>query len=100
VTDNVVRVCAKAEIASDSVKAFEVGEKRLDDECTHASAGLADGMLDGEVIECAMHMGAFHVPTGEVKAPPCEVALRTYKVVPNRDDVVVDLDYDAAGELA
>jgi hypothetical protein len=28
------------------------------------------------------------------------VALRTYKVVPNRDDVVVDLDYDAAGELA
>ena len=112
VTDNVVRVCAKAEIASDSVKAFEVSEKRLavfniggryyvtDDECTHASASLADGMLDGEVIECAMHMGAFHVPTGEVKAPPCEVALRTYKVVPNRDDVVVDLDYDAAGELA
>jgi nitrite reductase/ring-hydroxylating ferredoxin subunit len=112
VTDNVVRVCAKAEIASDSVKAFEVNEKRLavfniggryyvtDDECTHASASLADGMLDGEVIECAMHMGAFHVPTGEVKAPPCEVALRTYKVVPNRDDVVVDLDYDAAGELA
>jgi nitrite reductase/ring-hydroxylating ferredoxin subunit len=112
VTDNVVRVCAKAEIAPDSVKAFEVGEKRLavfniggryyvtDDECTHASASLADGMLDGEVIECAMHMGAFHVPTGEVKAPPCAVALRTYKVVPNRDDVVVDLDYDAAGELA
>jgi hypothetical protein len=30
----------------------------------------------------------------------CTVPLRTYKVVPNRDDVVVDLDYDAAGELA
>src|SRR5215472_5228779 len=112
VTDNVVRVCAKAEIASDSVKAFEVSEKRLavfniggryyvtDDECTHASASLADGMLDGEVIECAMHMGAFHVPTGEVKAPPCAVALRTYKVVLNGDDVLVDLDRDAAGELA
>ena len=110
--DNIVRVCAKSEIAPDSVKAFDVGDRRLavfnlggryyvtDDECTHASASLADGMLDGEVIECAMHMGAFHVPTGEVKAPPCEVALRTYKVVPNRDDVVVDLDYDAAGELA
>ena len=48
--DNIVRVCAKAEIAPDSVKAFEVGDKRLavfnlggryyvtDDECTHASA--------------------------------------------------------------
>ena len=72
----------------------------IDDECTHASASLADGMLDGDVIECAVHMGAFHVPTGEVKAPPCAVALRTYKVVLNGDDVLVDLDRDAAGELA
>ena len=46
--DNIARVCAKAEIAPDSVKSFEVGDKRLavfniggryyvtDDECTHA----------------------------------------------------------------
>jgi nitrite reductase/ring-hydroxylating ferredoxin subunit len=45
-------------------------------------------------------MGAFHVPTGEVKAPPCAVALRTYKVELNGDDVLVDLDRNAAGELA
>jgi len=77
VADNIVRICAKTEIAPESVKAYDVGDKRLavfniggryyvtDDECTHASASLADGMLDGEVIECAVHMGAFHVPTGE-----------------------------------
>jgi nitrite reductase/ring-hydroxylating ferredoxin subunit len=110
--DNIVRVCAKAEIAPDSVKAFEIGDKRLavfnlggqfyvtDDECTHAAASLADGMLEGDVIECSMHFGAFHVPTGAVKAPPCEMALRTYKVVPDGDDVLVDLDRDATGELA
>jgi nitrite reductase/ring-hydroxylating ferredoxin subunit len=110
--DNVVRVCAQNEVAPESVKAFDVGDKRLavfniggryyvtDDECTHASASLADGMLDGEVIECAVHMGAFHVPTGEVKAPPCAMALRTYKVMPHGEDVLVDLDRDAAGELA
>jgi len=40
------------------------------------------------------------VPTGEVKAPPCAVALRTYKVELNGDDVLVDLDRNAAGELA
>ena len=109
---NVVRICAQSEVAPDSAKAFEVGDKRLavfniggrfyvtDDECTHASASLADGMLDGEVIECAMHLGAFHVPTGEVKAPPCAVALRTYKVIREGDDVLVDLDRDATGELA
>ena len=37
------------------------------------------------------------MPTGEVKAPPCAVALRTYKVMLNGDDVLVDLDRDAAG---
>ncbi|MFY9841294.1 MAG: non-heme iron oxygenase ferredoxin subunit [Xanthobacteraceae bacterium] len=110
--DNITRICAQFEIAPDSVKAFDVGDKRLavfniagkfyvtDDECTHASASLADGMLDGEVIECCMHLGAFHVPTGAVKAPPCAVALRTYKVLIQGGEVFVDLDRDAAGELA
>jgi len=110
--DNMVRVCAQAEIPPDTVKAFDVGDKRLavfniagtfyvtDDECTHASASLADGMLDGDVIECCMHLGAFHVPTGAVKAPPCTVALRTYKVMLQGDEVFVDLDRDAAGVLA
>ena len=110
--DNIVRVCAQAEIAPDTVKAFDVDDKRLavfniagkfyvtDDECTHASASLADGMLEGDVIECCMHLGAFHVPTGEVKAPPCTVALRTYKVLLQGDEVLVDLNRDAAGDLA
>ncbi len=110
--DNVVRVCSQAEIAPDTVKAFEIGGRTLaafniggkfyvtDDECTHASASLADGMLDGEVIECSLHFGAFHVPTGAVKAPPCSFALRTYKVLLRDGDVLVDLDRDAAGEPA
>ena len=56
---NVVRVCAKADVAPGSVKAFAVGPSTLavynidgafyvtDDECTHAAASLADGMLEG-----------------------------------------------------
>ena len=110
--DNVVRVCSQAEIAPETVKAFDVGDRRLavfnlggkfyvtDDECTHASASLADGMLDGDIIECSLHFGAFHVPTGEVKAPPCAFALRTYQVLLRGDDVFVDLDKNAAGEAA
>jgi ethylbenzene dioxygenase ferredoxin component len=108
--DNVVRVCAKADVAPDSVKAFAVGANTFavyniagtlyvtDDECTHAAASLADGMLEGDVIECCMHMGSFHVPTGKVMAPPCEVALRTYQVLLKGDDVFVDLTRNAAGE--
>jgi nitrite reductase/ring-hydroxylating ferredoxin subunit len=110
--ENVVRVCAQSEIEPDSVKAFEVGDRRLavfnvggefyvtDDECTHASASLAEGMLEGGVIECCLHFGAFDVKTGEVKAPPASLALRTYKVLLQGDDVCVDLDRNAAGEAA
>jgi nitrite reductase/ring-hydroxylating ferredoxin subunit len=110
--DNVVRVCAQADIAPETVKAFEVGDKQLavfkidgkfyvtDDECTHASASLADGILEGDVIECSLHFGAFDVPTGAVKAPPCALALRTYKVLLQGDDIFIDLDRDAAGEPA
>jgi nitrite reductase/ring-hydroxylating ferredoxin subunit len=109
---NVVRVCAKSEVGPDSVKAFEVGGRKLavyniagafyitDDECTHAAASLADGMLEGDVIECCMHMGSFHVPTGNVVEPPCEVPLRTYQVVLAGDDICADLDRTAAGERA
>jgi nitrite reductase/ring-hydroxylating ferredoxin subunit len=107
---NIVRICAKTEVSPGSVKAFAVGANMLavynidgtyyvtDDECTHAAASLADGMLEGDVIECCMHMGSFHVPTGEVVDPPCEVPLRTYRVVLEADDVCADLSRDAAGE--
>jgi nitrite reductase/ring-hydroxylating ferredoxin subunit len=110
--DNVVRICAQSDIAPESVKAYEVGDRRLavfniegsfyvtDDECTHASASLAEGMLEDGVIECCLHFGAFDVKTGAVKAPPCSIALRTYKVLLQGDDVYVDLDKDAAGEPA
>jgi nitrite reductase/ring-hydroxylating ferredoxin subunit len=108
--ESVVRVCAKSEVAPGSVRAFVVGDKTLavfnidgtfyvtDDECTHAAASLADGMMDGDVIECCMHMGSFHIPTGKVVEPPCEVPLRTYQVVLRDDDVFADLKRNAAGE--
>jgi nitrite reductase/ring-hydroxylating ferredoxin subunit len=108
--ETVVRVCSTSDVAPGSVKAFAVGANMLavynidgkfyvtDDECTHAAASLADGMLDGDVIECCMHMGSFHVPTGDVVAPPCEVALRTYQVILKGDEVFTDLARNAAGE--
>ena len=107
---DVVRICSKADVSPGSVKAFTVGANALavyniegtfyvtDDECTHAAASLADGMLEGDVIQCCMHMGSFHVPTGSVVDPPCEVPLRTYRVVLRGSDVCADLHHNAAGE--
>jgi nitrite reductase/ring-hydroxylating ferredoxin subunit len=111
-SESVVRVCAQADIAPESAKAFEVGDLRLavyniegnfyvtDDECTHAAASLAEGMLDGDVIGCCLHFGAFNVKTGAVVQPPCSIPLRTYQVVLQGDDVYVDLEKDAAGAPA
>jgi len=105
-----VRVCAQSEVAPGSVKAFAVGAATLavyningtfyatDDECTHAAASLADGTIDGDVIECCMHMGSFHIPTGRVVQPPCELPLRTYRVTLKDGGVFVDLKRNAAGE--
>ena len=61
---------------------------------------LADGILEGDVIECSLHFGAFNVATGAVTAPPCSVPLRTYIVVLQGDDICVNLERDAAGEPA
>jgi nitrite reductase/ring-hydroxylating ferredoxin subunit len=49
-----------------------------DDACTHGPGSLSEGEIDGEVVECNFHNGAFHIPSGRVEAPPCMVPLRTY----------------------
>ena len=110
--NNIVRVCARFEIETASMKAFEVSDHRIavfniggefyvtDDECTHASGSLVEGMRDGYVVECCLHSAAFDVRTGEVMAPPASVPLRTYKVLLQGDDVYIDLDKSAASKSA
>jgi nitrite reductase/ring-hydroxylating ferredoxin subunit len=49
-----------------------------DDACTHGPGSLSEGDIDGEVVECNFHNGAFHIPSGRVEAPPCMVPLKTY----------------------
>jgi nitrite reductase/ring-hydroxylating ferredoxin subunit len=51
-----------------------------DDACTHGPGSLSEGDIDGEIVECNFHQGAFHIPTGRVEAPPCMIPLKTYNV--------------------
>ena len=106
--ESLVTVCSTSEVAENSVKSFEVGNNVIaifniggtfyatDNECTHAAASLADGMLEDDVIECALHFGAFNVKTGEAVQPPCFTPLRTYKVVVENGEVRVDMLKTAA----
>jgi 3-phenylpropionate/trans-cinnamate dioxygenase ferredoxin subunit len=48
--------------------------------CTHEYAELADGYVEGTIIECPMHNGRFDFTTGQAKAAPACVDLATYPV--------------------
>lgn len=65
-----------------------------DDACTHGPGSLSEGYLEGHVIECDFHNGAFDIRNGEVVAPPCMVKLKTYKVVPHDTKVVIEAPAD------
>jgi nitrite reductase/ring-hydroxylating ferredoxin subunit len=58
-----------------------------DDNCTHGLSSLAEGMLDGDMIECAAHFGGFDVKTGKAVMAPCSIDLKTYKVEVRGDEV-------------
>ena len=59
-----------------------------DDACTHGPGSLSEGCIDGDVVECDFHNGAFNLRTGEVVAPPCMVPLKTYRTVVDSDGFV------------
>jgi nitrite reductase/ring-hydroxylating ferredoxin subunit len=62
-----------------------------DDQCTHGPGSLSEGYVDGHEIECDFHNGRFDLRTGEVTAPPCMVPVRTYKVVVEDEQVLIEL---------
>lgn len=101
-----VRVCSLADLPESGgvqvlvegrapLAVWRVGEQvwATDDTCTHGKASLvADGYLEGHVIECGMHQGSFDIRSGAVVAAPCRIPLRTYAVRMQGDDVFVILD--------
>lgn len=67
----------------------------VQDTCSHDDWSLAEGMLEGDVVECTLHWAKFCVRTGKVKALPACVPLRTFATKVEGDEVFVDLDSEA-----
>ncbi|MFT0545744.1 non-heme iron oxygenase ferredoxin subunit [Allopusillimonas ginsengisoli] len=57
------------------------------DRCTHGNASLAEGYIDGGLIECPLHQGCFDIRTGEAVTAPCKVPIKVY-AVRVEDDVI------------
>lgn len=62
----------------------------INDTCTHGPGSLSEGYVDGDVVECNFHNGAFHIPSGAVAAAPCMIPVRTYAVTVDGDQVYID----------
>lgn len=71
--------------------------RAVQDTCSHGQWSLADGYLEGDTIECSLHMAKFCLRTGKVCTPPATIPLKVFPVRVEGDDVLVDL---AAGALA
>lgn len=85
------RICPARDLAVNTIRRFDVAGNPValynidgavyatDDTCTHGMSSLSKGELDGDVVECSLHFGAFHVPSGKPVGAPCSHALRTYR---------------------
>lgn len=90
--DETHSVGAAAQLPPGQAKQVDVGGRVLalyningtfyatDDTCTHAFASLSEGFFEGDVIECPLHQGCFHIPSGKALGPPVIQDLRTYPV--------------------
>jgi nitrite reductase/ring-hydroxylating ferredoxin subunit len=62
-----------------------------DNICTHAYASLADGLVDGDTVECPLHGACFNFRTGRALTEPATVNLRTYPVRVEEGNVLIGL---------
>ncbi len=65
------------------------------DTCTHAKASLADGFISGDCVECPLHEGVFHIPTGKPISGPVSVAIRIYPTKIEDDKILLDMSSSA-----
>ena len=63
----------------------------IDDTCSHGQASLADGDIDGDLVECPFHGGCFEIKTGLPAGAPCTEPIARYDLVVE-DSAVFALD--------
>jgi 3-phenylpropionate/trans-cinnamate dioxygenase ferredoxin component len=71
---------------------FRIGDEyfAVDDTCTHDSYSLADGYIDGPIVECPLHMAKFDLRTGKVLCLPATRDLSSYAVKVENGVVLVE----------
>ena len=63
----------------------------VDDTCTHAESSLADGYIDGDIVECAFHFAKFSIKEGTALTAPAFEPLKTYETFVADGEVYVNV---------
>jgi nitrite reductase/ring-hydroxylating ferredoxin subunit/metal-sulfur cluster biosynthetic enzyme len=99
-----VTVARTGEIDPGSVKVVRIDDREIaifnvagayhamDDICTHDGGPLAEGIIEGHVIECPRHGARFDIRTGAVLGMPATQPVTSYPVRVEGDQVQVALD--------
>lgn len=95
-----ITLCRREEVEAGKALRIENGQLVLavfnldgeffvtDDACTHGPGSLSEGCIEGDIVECDFHNGAFNIRTGAVAAAPCMVPVKTYPVIIDADGTV------------
>ena len=59
--------------------------------CSHDQSSLAEGYIDGDVVECAWHFAKFCLRSGAVLALPATTPIPTYQTKVEDGIVYVDV---------
>ena len=93
-----------AEIGEGEITAVSVGDRMLaianvggnlhafDDVCTHKQCSLAEGELDGLVIQCPCHGSQFDITSGEVVNGPAMEPIDVFEVREEGGELLVSLE--------
>ncbi len=99
-----VRVAAADEIPTDTGRVVQAGGKVLavfnvggnfyaiDNVCTHAGGPLGRGTLAGTVVTCPIHESRFDITSGAVIGPPARLPVRSYLILVEAGEVLIDVD--------
>lgn len=70
---------------------LEDGHHALHDLCPHGHARLSEGYVEDACVECPLHQGLVHIPSGAARAAPISTPTRSYptRVVAGRVEVDV-----------
>lgn len=96
-----VKVANKGDILDGEMRSFVVDHTpvvicninnqyyALADECSHDSAPISDGHLDGSNVVCPRHGATFNLNTGDVTGPPAVVGIDKYELKIEGEDILV-----------